>query len=82
MSAEDNSVGPQKEQQMQDVLSKHILMDLLQLYYHRTGKFICTVFTLAPRYGSFMYSVGQVDIRNKSHHFDIRCTKFKDIVGI
>jgi hypothetical protein len=33
MSPVDHSVGPQKEQWM---LSKHTLMDLLQLYHHRT----------------------------------------------
>jgi len=41
MSAVDHSIGPQKEQQIKEMLSKHTSVDLLQLYYHRTSRFIC-----------------------------------------
>jgi len=40
---------------MKEMLSKHNLTELTQLYYHRTGRFICAVFTLAPHYESSVY---------------------------
>jgi len=41
MSAVDHSIGPQKDQQIKEMLSKLTSVDLLQLYYHRISRFIC-----------------------------------------
>ena len=46
MSSVDHSVGPQNEQLMWEMLSKLTLTDLLQLYYHRTSRYICSEFSL------------------------------------